>query len=660
MKRKNKLIVGLVALTLTIGAGAFAASNKSVFSVSAEAYNDKVSIQNGYFKKVTDVSSIQNNEKLLLVARDNLAIQFFVGASMHYFVTTEHWDFKYYSEEYIFLNNDKAELVTFVKTGDANNSFRLKLEHFANYTSSGSGRIDSGYLVHEHYDNDGVTSYGDLYFRTSVDSPNPNQARWTLEYDGSHMRITSLSGRLLHWKGGSTYIWDSLIASTHTEWDSDINLYRYIGDDDGTFTNVIPPDRYEYNKQDVLNLHGFGARVMLDGGDEYDILYDNCPRFFDVDTEIDYEEDEILGALRHATYLPNNLDLEFTINIVPQVQRSYTIMNTALMNDIRGTYIAVAESYNVAYYAYNDAYDQYNNGNVISLSGCGLNTNTHMITSPSYDLYTYGYLMIQKEYHVESSYSGWYNTKVFSTRGKSISYCAVDEHTTDWDSYIRLSNDEWTTPFVRNAELHFMVNDVDYALRYNNVKGRFMLSNDTNYEAAKLYRLDINSQIMKEMNDWREYYFDSEIRSRCSSSGNTGQAYLDVIRSKWGDGHYRSGTIEQAFYTNQFLSPDGQSYLARLIYTHNGHAYDTLESMIDCYDFMVVKYGLYDFMFRQEAGTLYIDPNPGEIDESALYQNLMDALTNRKDVTISIIVIGAVSIASLFVLIILKKKRAHK
>ena len=79
--------------------------------------------------------------------------------------------------------------------------------------------------------------------------------------------------------------------------------------------------------------------------------------------------------------------------------------------------------------------------------------------------------------------------------------------------------------------------------------------------------------------------------------------------------------------------PDGQIYLARLIYTHNGHGCDNLESMIDFYDFMVVKYGFPDFMFRQEAGTLYVDPNPGEINESALYQNLMYVMTNRKDAT---------------------------
>ncbi len=71
-KKIGLLVVAVAALTL--GAATFAITNsinKNTSPVDADAYNDKTSVQNSLFVKVTDVNSIQDGEDLLLVGDDS-------------------------------------------------------------------------------------------------------------------------------------------------------------------------------------------------------------------------------------------------------------------------------------------------------------------------------------------------------------------------------------------------------------------------------------------------------------------------------------------------------------------------------------------------------------------------------------------------------------
>ncbi len=56
--KKKVFILGAVVAALTLGAATFAITNninKEAKPLDAEAYNDKTSVQNGLFVKVTDV-----------------------------------------------------------------------------------------------------------------------------------------------------------------------------------------------------------------------------------------------------------------------------------------------------------------------------------------------------------------------------------------------------------------------------------------------------------------------------------------------------------------------------------------------------------------------------------------------------------------------------
>lgn len=56
---KNKIVIlGVAIAALTLGVATFAIANninKEALPLDAEAYNDKTSVQNGLFVKVTDV-----------------------------------------------------------------------------------------------------------------------------------------------------------------------------------------------------------------------------------------------------------------------------------------------------------------------------------------------------------------------------------------------------------------------------------------------------------------------------------------------------------------------------------------------------------------------------------------------------------------------------
>ena len=262
--KKKALLFGALLGALTISSITFAAisiNKQEAAPVSASGnYNDNTSIQNGLFVRVTDPSTISNGEKLLVIGDGNKTIQYHVGASYHYWVTTEFSEFATYTDDYIYANGEKGELVTFQKNADG--SFYLKLDHYADWASnSDRGAIKSGYLVHEAYDNNGVTAFGDLYIRNKKDKPSQNAARWNLTYTGGHMRIVSKSGRLLHWKGCGGSSWSSFIASTHPEWDSDINLYRKVSSADMMIVKTANPTKTTYITGDSIDLTGLQIRA---------------------------------------------------------------------------------------------------------------------------------------------------------------------------------------------------------------------------------------------------------------------------------------------------------------------------------------------------------------------------------------------------------------
>ena len=62
-----------------------------------------------------------------------------MGASYHYWVTTESGDIQNAFGDYVYLKDHKFKFVTMVKTGD---DYYLKLEHYIDNTNTGRGAAD--------------------------------------------------------------------------------------------------------------------------------------------------------------------------------------------------------------------------------------------------------------------------------------------------------------------------------------------------------------------------------------------------------------------------------------------------------------------------------------------------------------------------------------
>ena len=167
--KKKFILLSILTACLGISAATYVASDNQgkeyVEANAAGEYNEKTSVQNGLFLRVTDPSTIQDGEELLLVGGSGKErLQHIVGASYHFWMTTEYGGDVQRFGEFLYCNNTKGEMVTMEKNSDG--SFYLKLKHFVDNTGYNNGKVKSGYIVHEGYNDDGVTAFGDLYFRT--------------------------------------------------------------------------------------------------------------------------------------------------------------------------------------------------------------------------------------------------------------------------------------------------------------------------------------------------------------------------------------------------------------------------------------------------------------------------------------------------------------
>lgn len=136
--KKKIVLLGIITAALAIGTATFATINNNKTAELLDAnYNDNVSVHTGIYEKITDESSLRAGDKILIVGDGNKTFQYLVGASYHYWMTTEHWQFSTFYGDYIRLDKDKGELVTLEAGPDS--SFYLKLEHFVDNTNAGGG-----------------------------------------------------------------------------------------------------------------------------------------------------------------------------------------------------------------------------------------------------------------------------------------------------------------------------------------------------------------------------------------------------------------------------------------------------------------------------------------------------------------------------------------
>ena len=114
--------------------------------------------------------------------------------------------------------------------------------------------------------------------------------------------------------------------------------------------------------------------------------------------------------------------------------------------------------------------------------------------------------------------------------------------------------------------------------------------------------------------------------------------------------HQAEWNAQTIAYTN--LSVAGKAYLHNITYTHGLETKDSIEDLIDRYNYIVSKYNASDFMERTTMGAYQ-----NNYQSSAI---IMPTINYSTDNNILIIVIASIGLLSISGLIIYFKKRKHE
>lgn len=614
MKRKFAKLGLVSTLAATVLSAVITTGSQNIAPLDAEAYNDKTSLINGLYERVTDINSIEDDEKLLVMADGNKTFQYIVGASYHYWMTTEFSEFTdiFNNGDFVFANNVKGELVTFDKNNDG--SFYLKLDHFVDY-GTGYGDVKSGYIVHEAYNNNGVTAFGDLFFRTGKDKPSANNARWRVTKDAyNHTTITSLSGRQLHWKQCGGYNWSSFIATDHTEWSSNVELYRKVTDTFGAMITVNNyPTKTTYSIGDDVDLSGLKVTAKLLDEQEITVSYNDKPHLF---TDIEFS-----GVYKAVFFDFCGIRGYFNVTVNNGLQDEHKFLKSnAKIVDPRGTYLLGVQGsiydksmQSEVYYPLvlnllsrsiktSEGTFTYSFGEIIpipTLPPSGINPISDLtLTTGSGQGFEYveNDLVVQNRVAIVLEEGNYYlknllsSNYLYSNAGtlSSTNSLPVGSNNITIDSNNHILTHNGADIFV-----------VDLTDNLNKVKTVSLnsLSNE-NYMPLELYKLQLNSnsamydEVETKLNNFKTLFYEK-----------TNNYESGVSLSNWAD-------LKSAFNSLYLYIPnpllDLQGYLASIQYNHNQEKDESFEEMIDIYDTIVFlnNGNLEDFMGRRASGSL--------------------------------------------------------
>ncbi len=176
-------------------------------------------------------------------------------------------------------------------------------------------------------------------------------------------------------------------------------------------------------------------------------------------------------------------------------------------------------------------------------------------------------------------------------------------------------------------------------LNFNITTYKFSLGPESSdeQEPVFLYKYDLSNDVLNELNTFSEGFLNATMV--CDPEGQVNNINSDIWNAQ----------------TNKFnaLSEFAKAELINKTYTSGSTSGDIIARAIERYDYIVSKYQLNDFISRAAAGTL----QPTGASQS---NKLNDIVISNSGITISIILVSAISITSLFVFVALKKKRTHK
>ena len=626
--KKKLLSKVIMALTLMLGITTVSVANITNNKETRPAEASCTNSFTGFYKKVTSVSDLENDDVVLLVSDSGEIIRDLGGNPGYLYTTTDRVHLSS-DKNYVYLDNAYVTPQT-IKIHDTNQySFYGEYNPFSRYSAS-------GYIAYDYRGSgieDGSIDYigdniGILYFKDGCGlrkSIVPNSS-FTLSYHDDHMYCLNVgTNKSLVCIDG----YDHRFYLDDNSW-SNINIYKraYVSKVEATHGLTYS----EYHQGDKINLSGLIVKVTLIGATQYNVSYDTDPGFFSCS--------EYVYGTGNTTNTVTYVDTSFSVDVTVIPSSVMYEKVTQSYNDYRGRYYLATQIGNSKYlfngYTSDGGqiypalfYTSKGKEYVDVDSDADLDTKRERAQMEIVKSTVYFKLRFDNTYYmfVNDDYSIYYLNKAMDinhdfkpSANLQMLYDSVNNY-----AYVALvENDEVTNK----------------VLSYYNNQYRFVEKGTANAGVFRLYHIVDPDTIYSDINYMRGEMI--KVFSLCNDQGETDFS-VDVNK-----GINRWPNLSASFLG---LEIDSQAYLANLTYTHGQEERDSLEDLIDRYDYIITKYrSLSDFMGRRAlAETL----QPQQSHPLEMYHQ-----DNFENYSLLVIVIVVTSFSLVTVLFFYKQKKA--
>ena len=629
--KKHLAILSL--LTLLAGGIALSTTSENVKTASADGETPTGHL----FVQIEREEDLREGDKVFIATLGGTVFSALSGnpvfaSESHVFGRSEDGKkyYTYYTESY------QEMLLMQVEKGAYDNTWSFKSLRTKSQESNYAHPTRGRYLAYGHNYSDekyqNIQAYGDVNFADGKGQ----YTSWTVEFrDEEKYAIIK--------RYGEEY-------DTHIQWvyygrtarnnfgyytgNTDICLFREVNVDQSSgrvsldiFTH---PDQTTVYQGDYLDLTGLEMRVTIDKNESTEFTFTSS---YAIDHGFYTVSPAGEGNRVYCSYAGWNFNLEVEI-IEDTSQYIYFNEIKAERGDYRGTYLVVYQSgTDVAQLRSDDTYAiEYEKD---SADGA-INSSMH------------SKIMIHRYYIVHHRISG-------------VAYSFL--YAANTNKYLIRNGNEYA--FTSNANDLTAASAVTLDSNFNiHVGDGIMYFSNSDFHFGDNPSMDSRAKLYKRVVDFTEFntentqryttfvnHFAALSSEGCDVSGDTSTS---LTTNDW------NNTLATEFNNiiDDFNGYDFQGYLANMTYTHNAEkGTNSIKDLIDRYDYILTKYesikGFDDFMDRKYSSAYqenYVAPETN---------NSIFAFSEEENqsMTMIVLVISAISTATLMALLIIKKKR---
>ena len=483
------------------------------------------------------------------------------------------------------------------------------------------------------YHNDGITiqTKGDIIFKNDLDE----YSSWNLDFDSDGFVY------MTRYNEPNRYGQEGITNPISMQWNNSYTQGGYFGYYFGSSSlrilrkiDITDPTQFEFYipKKGTKTHYEPDETAVLDGL-EMDVLY----KLDYTHIPVTYENESSFFTPGRASYASQELSFEWcgietSYSVTVDVEKTdehyyYSMHGFNEINDLRGTYLLGVNDDSVTK-VLNLSDIPTDSSDAKAPAATSLSDEFETICDKN-DLNQYLTDITNNVFEIVYDTDGYY-VKVGS------SYLCRENRSTYYLLYLGTRENSFQVRLGLNGTLRTPDNDIFiychsygstgvYLNKYGNV--------NSNEDEMVLYKKELSSENSTEMNTFCASFFSHT--SVCTNDDTTVLENLgwSTLASEFND-----------------LSVDSQGYIACLTYVHNGEASESLNDMVDRYDYIVNKYGMNNFMNRNSdlMNNLQGNTNPANMQNTIVNHNAIIVV-----VAVSMIVLTSITAIFLF------KKRKH-